>query len=184
MRDACRRLNQVERPRDFYTEDDLDGLGKNVLREEHRGPAIEAYRFFIRLYALLGLKDQLQQQRAEGQSVFQGILMEGSDNPQREHQHRILIEDFSMTDPLHALADLPAMLQKVAHDVEKSKAKDDERGQRILDDYLDAHVRAEEDPFVQQTWEETGRLTKEAREVLTAMRPPVALPVRPNGNEP
>ena len=184
MRDACRRLEQVERPRDFYTEADLDGLGKNVLREEHRGPAIEAYRFFIRLYALLGLKDHFQQQRAEGQSVSQDILTEPSCNPQWEHQRRILTEDYGMTDPLHALTDLPAILQKVAHDVEKSKAKDDERGQRILDDYRDAHVRAEEDPFVRQTWEETGRLTKEIREVLTAMRPPVALPVQPNGNGP
>jgi len=53
--------------------------------------------------------------------------------------------------------------------VEQSKAKDDERGARIIDDYAEVHVEAARDPFVQQTWDETRRLQREVEELLCGL---------------
>ena len=61
------------------------------------------------------------------------------------------------------------MLEALAHNVERSKAKDDERGPRIIDDYATVHVLAHEDPFVRQTWEETRVLKHEVQELLNRL---------------
>ena len=49
----------------------------------------------------------------------------------------------------------------IAEDVQRSKAKDDIRGQRIIPDYAEAHTSAEEDSFVRATWSETDRMLAE-----------------------
>jgi len=54
-----------------------------------------------------------------------------------------------------------AMEQKIAADTEESKAKDDKRGSRIIQDYSTAHKPAVEDGFVKQTWAEYNKLKEE-----------------------
>ena len=54
-----RRLEAVSPPREVYTDRHIDGLGKNFLVESNRRGAVESYHFFIRYYALRGLKDRL-----------------------------------------------------------------------------------------------------------------------------
>jgi hypothetical protein len=61
------------------------------------------------------------------------------------------------------------MFEKLAHDIERSKAKDDQRGSEIIDDYADAHVPADQDAFVVQTWQETRRLQSELNELITRL---------------
>jgi hypothetical protein len=170
MRDACRRLEAVSPVKEVYTDRDLDGLGKNYLLEPNRQPAVEAYRFFIHYYTLLELKERVRMAlRAGGEAELQRLLVTPSDAPQWEHARRILCDELGVTDVAAALRSLPAMLEKIAQDVERSKAKDDERGMRIIDDYSEVHGEAADDPFVKQTWAETVRLQREVEELLVQL---------------
>ena len=92
-----------------------------------------------------------------------------SSQPRWEHARRILYEDLSLTDVVAGLRQLPQLLDKVATAVELSKAKDDERGARIIDDYADVHAEASQDPFVRQTWDETRRLQREIEELVARL---------------
>jgi hypothetical protein len=167
MRDACQRLEAVPEVKDVYTDRDIGGLGKNYLSEPNRTRAIEAYRFFIRYYALLGLKERLERTASDGASADWGLLLRtASDEPSWEHVRNLLQGDLATDDLVGSLRQLPEMLEKIAHDVERSKAKDDERGARIIVDYAQVHVPADRDPFVRQTWEETRRLQREVQECI------------------
>jgi hypothetical protein len=167
MRDACRRLEAVSQAREVYTDRDIEGLGANFLPESARLKAVEAYRFFIRHYALLGLKDALAAAAAEGQAgPWDRALARPSADPRWEHQRKLLTEELGVRDVAAALGELPAMLEKVARDVERSKGKDEERGRRLLDDYADTHVPAHADPFVKQTWAETRKAQAEVERLL------------------
>jgi len=175
MRDACRRLEAVASVKEVYTEQDIPGLGKNFLREACRQPAIEAYQFFIRYYALLALKNQVQAALEDGEPAISRLLTISGSQPRWEHARRILIEELGVTDPVAALRLLPEMLDTIATAVERSKAKDDDRGARIIDDYAEVHISASADPIVRQTWEETRRLQAELAELVTWLetgRPP------------
>jgi hypothetical protein len=176
MRDACRRLDAIGEKKEFYTERDIDGLGKNFLEEKDRQSALEAYRFFIRYYALLALKDQVQiglHARNDGSS--HRVLLQPSSNSHWEHARRILAEELGIRNVVTGLRQLPSMLEKIGQAVERPKAKDDERGVRIIADYAVVHPTASQDIIVQQTWKETRRLqfeTKELLALLEAVRPP------------
>ena len=170
MQDACRRLEAVTQTKEVYTEGDIDGLGKNFLLETHRRPAIATYRFFTGYYALLGLHEHIQELlRQEQCGAISDLLSRPSDQPLWEHQRRILYEDLGATDVIDALQQLPDFLEEVAGDVERSKAKDDERGQRIIDDYAQVHVPAAEHPVVRQIWHETARLQRQVQELIAKL---------------
>jgi len=170
MRDACRRLEDVRQVKEVYTEQDIKGLGKNFMRDVYRQPALDAYRFFVRYYALLSLKDRIQSAFREGEEqALSGLLATPDGQPRWEHARRILHEELGVTDIVAGLRQLPDMLDKVATAVELSKAKDNERGTRIIDDYAEVHVEAKQDPFVRQTWDETRRLQQEIAELVTRL---------------
>jgi hypothetical protein len=170
MRDACRRLEAVRAIKEVYTEQDVQGLGKNFLREVYRRPAIDAYRFFIRYYALLALEDQVQSAVRSGEDQALGrLLTTPSSQPRWEHARSVLSEELGVIDVVAGLRELADMLDKVATAVEVSKAKDDERGVRIIDDYALVHVEARQDPFVRQTWDETRRLQHEIGELIARL---------------
>ncbi len=167
MRDACRRLEAVRNIKEVYTDRDIEGLGKNYLLESYRRSAIDAYRFFIRHYGLLRLKEEVQAALTEGlDELVSRLLVTPSADSRWEHPRHILCEELGVRDVIIGLSQLPEMLDKIARDVERSKAKDDERGARIIDDYSEVHVEACQDPFVQQTWDETRRLRGEIEELL------------------
>jgi hypothetical protein len=170
MREACRRLEGVSPIRDVYTDRDIPGLGKNILREKHRLRAIDGYRFYIRYYALLGLKRQAESlfQNGRQQDPLELLIAPSPQHPW-EHQRRILHEELGMSGVVAALQELPAMLDQVAASVERSKVKDDERGRRILDDYDDTHIPSDQDAFVRQTWAETARVKGEIDHLIAAV---------------
>ncbi|HID10104.1 MAG TPA: DUF4954 family protein [Candidatus Latescibacteria bacterium] len=165
MKEARRRLQEVREVREVYTDKDIPGLGKNYMLERSRKPAIEAYTFYIRYYALLGLKEQVERMLSEGRGV-EGLLEAPSSDPKWEHQRRTLAEELPGKEIPELLEMLREMQEKVAQDVEESKRKDDRRGARIIPDYAEAHTSAEEDKFVRQTWEDTGKLQAEIDELL------------------
>jgi hypothetical protein len=171
MRDACRRLEVVRTRREFYTGDDIEGIGKNFLREPHRRRAVGAYRFFTRYYALLGLKERVQTVLCrEGPGAIGGLLTMPAEEQPWEHQRQILSRVLGVSDVVSGLSQLPGVLEKVAQEVERSKARDDERGPRIIDDYCEAHVPAAKEGTVERAWEETRRLQREVRELLQELR--------------
>lgn len=166
MRDACRRLEAVAQVKEVYTERDVEGVGKNYLLEGHRRAAIDAYRFFVRYYALLGLVRRLQTLAGGPRYALEQVLAVPTDVWPWEHQRRILHDELGCRDVGSALRELPGVLDQVARSVERAKAKDDERGPRIVPDYDAVHVPAAQDRFVVQTWEETRSLQRDVAALL------------------
>ena len=165
MINARRLLQDVKEIKEIYTEADIPGLGKNYMLEGSRVHAIETYTFYIRYYALLGLKERIEKSLAEGRDVSD-ILDVPSEDPQWEHRRRILAQEFPGMGIHDLLKMLKDMQEKVARDVEESKRKDDKRGQCIIPDYAEVHIPAEDDKFVRQTWDETIKLQKEIDRIL------------------
>jgi hypothetical protein len=167
MRDACRRLEAVRQVQEVYTERDVDGVGKNYLLEAHRLAALDAYRFFIRYYALLGLVRRLHALQAAGHGhAAEQVLRTPTEAWPWEHQRRLLVEELGDREVVPALRALPPMLDAVARAVERAKAKDDERGPAIIGDYAAVHVPAAQDPCVQQAWEEARSVRRQVEEFL------------------
>jgi carbonic anhydrase/acetyltransferase-like protein (isoleucine patch superfamily) len=59
MVEARDKLREIKTKKSVYTEKDIAGLGKNVLQEEKRRQAIDAYTFYIEYYCLSGLKERI-----------------------------------------------------------------------------------------------------------------------------
>jgi hypothetical protein len=147
------------------------------MREEVRQPAIAAYRFYAGYYALLGLLGRVQAVLSTGQTgAVRRLLTTSSDDPRWEHQRGLLTGPLAVPDVLTGLRQLPAVLDTVAREVERSKAKDDRRGPGIIDDYREAHTPAAQDRLVRQTWEETRQLQDEVTRLLRLLEPGQAPP--------
>lgn len=170
MRGARRRLEEIREVKPLYTEKDIPGLGKNYMLESSRKPAVKAYTFYTRYYALLGLMKKVDAvlQNASSEEAA-GLLSTPSDDPTWEHQRRILSEELSNNDVAANLKRLRKMQEKVAADVEESKAKDDRRGRQIIDDYEVVHKPAAKDKFVVQTWEETWKMQRRIDELMSRL---------------
>jgi hypothetical protein len=171
VRDACRQLEEVRARRDIFTDRDLAGLGKNFLPEPNRRRAIEAYRYFLRLYALLALKHRAEQLLELGLDDVPGRLLTMPDpDPEWDLARQLLREDLGVRNGITALGQLPMLVEQLAEGVERSKARDDERGPRIIDDYADVHVPAADDPIVGRAWEEARRIHREVDELVVRLR--------------
>jgi carbonic anhydrase/acetyltransferase-like protein (isoleucine patch superfamily) len=201
MRHACHRLESVNEMKEVYTSREIKGLGKNFMLEATRQSAIEAYRFFIALDALNGLLEQvragignrhvpcavplttahgvcLPPYEPEDDNSLSRLLVTPTEDSCWEQQRRTLVEDFEMMNVRSALIRMAEMTEIVAEDIERSKSKDDQRGSQIIDDYADAHIRADQDPFILQTWQETRRLQSELNDLIAR------LPIEPEKLQP
>ena len=54
----------------------------------------------------------------------------------------------------------------IAADVERSKAKDDLLGAKIIDDYAEVHAPANQDRIVRATWDELAELEQDIDTIL------------------
>jgi hypothetical protein len=165
MRQAYRRLEAVTEIKEIYTARDIKGLGKNFMTEASRQSAMKAYRFVLMYDALSGLLEQVSTVSAEDSTHLDSLLVTPSDDTAWEQQRRILVEQHELTDVRSCLDRMSEVAGKLAQDIERSKAKDDQRGSEIIDDYADAHLPVEQDPFVVQTWQEARRLQSELKEL-------------------
>jgi hypothetical protein len=157
MREACRRLEAVDAQKAVYTERDIPGLGKNYLLEAVRCAALRGYRWFLRLDGLRRLHQRVAELVTQDSSRARAALRESSSDGIWEAQRRWLAEKERLSDVSTALSELMVMLDQFAREVERSKAKDDQRGLHIREDYPVVHHTAKDDPVVKQTWEEIGR---------------------------
>lgn len=145
------RLRAVTAVREFYTDRDIPGLGKNVMTEKSRLKALEAYDFHIRHYGLSGLYRKVDRMRRDGKKAGPGALRSADPSDRRwEHERSLLaaegLADRPLRENLETLAD---MRLAIARQVQTSKEKDDARGRHILTDYGDTHPPADRDGFVE-----------------------------------
>jgi len=167
MIEARRRLQEVKEVKAVYTDKDIKGLGKNYMLESSRKKAIEAYTFYIQYYGLNGLKKMVEKTLAEkGSGAIKDILTAASSDPRWEHERKVLLAEFPNKDVKELLQLLVQYQEKIAKDVQVSKEKDDNRGARIIPDYVHAHAPAEKDGFVKETWEATKKLKADVEALL------------------
>jgi hypothetical protein len=167
MLDARKRLMGVKEQKKVYTDKDIKGIGKNYMMEESRTAGIEAYTFYIKYYALMGLKKQIEKSQVTShKSQVKDILTKKTSDPRWEHERQILAQELPNNSAEDDLKLLISMQEKIAKDVQVSKEKDDVRGARIIDDYPQAHAPAAQDSFVKQTHQETAQLKKEIEALL------------------
>ncbi len=121
MRAACRRLETIDAPKPWYTEHDIDGLGKSFLREAHRQGAIDAYRLYLRYYALLALQRRAVAASCGWTRLEDRLLAAPSGDPAWEHARRILVEELGVREVCAGLRQLPAVLEEIASGVERSR---------------------------------------------------------------
>ncbi len=155
FRESCRRLESVHAQKPVYTERDIPGLGKNYLLEEVRGHALRGYRWFLRLDGLRRLQQVVTDLLPTDAGRARDAFNLPSQDPIWEAQRRWLAERERLADVDTALAELIIMLGQFAREVERSKAKDDQRGLRIRDDYASTHIAASADPVIIETWTES-----------------------------
>lgn len=164
MQDARDRLAKAE-PQELYTSRDIPGLGKNYVTARAVASGIATYDFYINYYARLGLKEQLEQRELTcGTAAASTLLSTASEDQRWEHQRAILGSD---TSPAEALGELIVQERTIAENVEQSKAKDDTRGARVIDDYAVAHSPAAEDGFVTETWERFRQVEADTQALLS-----------------
>ncbi len=165
MIDARMRLEKIEEKKRIYLDKDIEGLGKNYLKEKNRLKAIETYSFYIEHYALMGLKEKIDAMLEKGEKLSEETLYgrEGG-GIYWKHQRSILEREGYLERSLKTnLEKLIALEEEIAIATEKSKEKDDRRGARIIPDYEASHIPAREDSFVVETWERYKKLKGEVQ---------------------
>ncbi len=167
MLNARKQLSDVKEKKDLYFSKDIPGIGKNYLSERNRTRGIETYTWYIRYYALLGLKKRVEALLDEGKKDdIAKVYDTETDDERWEHERARLLEEFDEKDVkkhLHLLSD---MQEEIAKAVEDSKAKDDKRGARVIPDYAEAHKPAAEESFVKETWDVTRELQQEVKDLV------------------
>jgi Domain of unknown function (DUF4954) len=138
VREARDRLLTVTQTKPVYLETDIDGLGKNFLREESRLKAIEVYGRALKRYCLRVL---LAEQEGNLQIPGSGELA--------HELARQLLPGINFNQRMKLLLD---MEKQNAELVQASKSRDDERGARIIPGYAEAHVAAADDAVVASAW--------------------------------
>lgn len=167
MVDARNRLKNIKENKAYYTDKDIKGIGKNFMSEESRKSGIEAYEFYMKYYALLGVKKVVTKLLKEGkQSEAKEIRNFKCDCPRWQHELKILEAEVAEKCVKKNLQELAEMQEKIAKDVQISKEKDDKRGARTIQDYPEAHAPAKDDGFVKETWKVTAAMKAEIEELL------------------
>ena len=149
VKDALDRLVAVKQPKPVYIDSDIDGIGKNFLRETVRLQAIEIYSRALTRYCL-----RLMLNQAEGHLKIPGSA---------EVAHELAEAFMPGTDRDARLRRLVEIEKQNAELVQASKAQDDQRGARIIPGYADAHVPAERDPVVRSAWERVEKTAGRVR---------------------
>jgi hypothetical protein len=162
-----RILRKNDRP--IYTDKDIPCLGKNFLKETARLEGIEAYTFYIRLYALKGLYFAIRfclQHPNHKETLPRVLEPHFIDDPRYEHELKLLLEEFPGIKVSSMLEELVVAHEKMYADTVLSKEKDNFRGIRIIPDYANVHMPATDDPFVLDTKKETDEIKQHVKEIL------------------
>ena len=165
---ARNRLRDVQDIKKAYMDRDIPGLGKNYLWEESRLRAVEAYGFYIEYYCLAGLRDRIRGLvNARDDRGIESVYTHPVPGEPWEHRRILLLAEHNSDRPLREnLERLIGVLEKIEADIYRTKSKDDERGGRIIADYHEVAVSADEDAFIRETRAEIAREIGEIRELI------------------
>ncbi|MBA3707988.1 MAG: DUF4954 family protein [Planctomycetes bacterium] len=143
VQEAYDRLSAVKTVKAAYLDTDIDGIGKNFVRERTRQKAIQVYGQALTRYALRLLLNE-----KEGNLQIPGSA---------EIAHELADRFLPRSDFDARMRRLVEIERDNARLVQDSKHQDDERGARVIPGYADAHTSAELDRFVQSAWERVRR---------------------------
>jgi len=149
-----------------YTDRDIKGLGKNFMKETARLEGIKAYTFYIRLYALRGLRMALRFCFKTNRDHTRVLQENFIDDPRYEHERNLLLAEFPGKSIAEMLRELASQSETMFLEILVSKEKDDFRGARIIPDYMLAHVPAAQDAFVVTAQRESEELKAEIVQML------------------
>lgn len=163
-------LERVEETKEVYTGGDIEGLGKNYLTEKNRLKAIETYTFFLRYYALNGLRREATILLEAGEEPgHQRLMAEDPVSPRWRHERDVLVGEGHGENLSGDLRQLGEILRQMAVSVQSSKEKDDRRGVGIISDYPSAHPPAVDDPIVIEMWKELEAWDEEVERLIAAL---------------
>ena len=159
------RLKKVRELHDLYLDDDIAGLGKNVLTEESRLRGIEVYNFFIEYFALQGLAARVAELVKSGdRSRVASIYTDATGDADWEYRRGLTrSEGFGARSVAENLERLIDIHEQIAAGTERAKERDDIRGKKIIRDYAEANTQAPDDGFVKETWERSRRVKAEVK---------------------
>ncbi len=167
-RDALKRAGQAKA---FYTDADIPGIGKNFMTDQSRMSGIEAYELYIEYYCLTQILNRVTFLRSEGKAgALADIYDEATGNRDWEHARKLIETEGHRGRTLREnLARLIDILKTISESTIASKARDDERGARIIPDYHDVNTAAGDDSFIKETVKETAVLTEQIQAIITTL---------------
>lgn len=168
MISARDRLGGIGAVKEYYTQKDVPGLGKNVMQERSRKAGIDVYGFYIEFFILTALYRKMSACADSGDAAWVGdIYSRGDGDAEWEFARRFLFsEGLDARSPKENLERFCVMQKRIAVNTRLSKEKDDGRGRAIISDYADSHVSASGDPFVLETVSETEKLTASVNDLM------------------
>jgi hypothetical protein len=171
MKAARDRLKSIENVKEFYTERDIPGLGKNFLMEENRTKGIGTYNLYIEYFALHGLADRIAELLEGGEANrIESIYEKETEDSKWEYQRALLnSEGYTGRSISENLERLVNIHEGIARDTERSKERDDIRGKKIIADYLESNTQAPDDGFVKETWEKSSAVKVQLKDMLTKL---------------
>jgi hypothetical protein len=149
-------------PREFYTENEIQGLGKNILTESDRIEALEIYSWARRVIAARRLLVDLE----AAVHALQADAPAGAPLFSLDVARQTLgasVQDTLVTTALEVQEEWLAA-------VRASKARDDLRGEAIFEDYARRHLTIDRDPWIEtleRDWAEK-RSRRESYEAILA----------------
>ncbi len=163
------RLKNVEKVKELYTDQDIRGLGKNLMLEKSRLKAIEVYNFYVEYFALQGLAARVTQllaggERARVASIYKDVT---KDADWEYRRGLITAEGYGARPVEDNLRRVAEIHERMARDTHQAKERDDIRGKKIIRDYSEANTQAPDDGFVKETWER-ARTVKAEMDALIA----------------
>ena len=168
MISARDRLVGVDAVKDYYTQKDVPGLGKNVMQERSRKAGIDVYSFYIEYFVLHALFQKISVLAENNDAGWMQELYFRKDGDMKwEFARRFLVsEGLDSQSPGDNLRRLVVMMGRIAKNTCLSKEKDDGRGRMIIADYGDSHIPASEDPFVRETAGEMAKASESVKALI------------------
>jgi hypothetical protein len=155
--------------KDIYTSGEIPGMGKNFMTETSRSEAVETYTFYIHHYLLKGLLEELTRVINMGSDLSR-VYKTVPNNDEWAFIQGLLIEE-NMDSGSHRenLLKLIRSYETVMEQIISSKKKDDIRGRRIIDDYDQVNISAEDDSFIREFAETAKKAIEKIENILKSV---------------
>eukprot|EP00301_Raphidiophrys_heterophryoidea_P006162 c12509_g1_i1.p1 GENE.c12509_g1_i1~~c12509_g1_i1.p1 ORF type:complete len:670 (+),score=186.12 c12509_g1_i1:35-2044(+) len=136
-----------------FTSDEIPGLGKNYMTESSRLAGEKAYSSVIRVFALRGLLRVIQSadvavELTTTPEKLPSLPAQHPEHSRWELERSLLTVEYPNQSVATLLTLLVEAMNKTAHSVGTSKAKDDQRGPHTISDYSLVHLPAATSPVI------------------------------------